>query len=829
MKIGPLNVSASNTSASTSSSSTPATPPPPLKKITEPKFELKPELNARMQKAPVLEAINRMQKSQTIEISTRVQKPQTVDAATRVQKPQMGDAAARVQKPQTVEIANRVQKPQNFELIQRISKTTLPDTSNRTTPTTQPLKKYPQQVSIKPPNTQSTNEAKTPAKTPRKQQNPTPEQKTSQTPENPTKTDNEPIRLNVRKTLKEQLLARMNEMKLPEASRLSVSDVENFATEVEHEMFMLFNKDTGAKYKAKYRSLMFNIKDRKNQTLFQKILERKIEPRQLVRMSPEQMASQELAQWRQNENKHQLEMIKKSELDLLSCAKNYVLKTHKGEEVIESKSTDRLSLDLAIPVEDVVTVLNNSTVSSTSEADLFSPGKESIRTQSLSDLSQDADSSYTAGADSSKVGMATTSKAKKKTKKNEKDRDRHNRPKEKHKSAKKRSRSRSRSRERRHKSPYREDRHRSPNRDEKHRSPSRDEKHRSPNRDDRHRSPNRDDRHRDDRERSPHRTDRHRSPHRDNSGDDKSDHSFKLTSHKKDDQQNENSTEKNCDLKPKGVSKYSVKPKEKDTKPKAEETTQNYNLIDKIIESAKSMEEAANLGGEKEKSESKPQSASSSSAVSTTSAATTLTTTASTAENSSGGDSDQEPTSTVNIPQRPEDQYKKYVSDLPSIIWSGSINMIDVATFQIVIQPVSGLTLDLDKQLPVELDVVGRISPDTVWDYIGKIKKSPNKEIAIVRLVPSCESENTAYCALYKYLNNRRRLGVVKTVSPNMKDFYILPLGAGKALPAILQPQDSVEFFEDLTRPDLLLGIIIRIMGKRSATSTGHQVPAKVM
>lgn len=52
-----------------------------------------------------------------------------------------------------------------------------------------------------------------------------------------------------------------------------------------------------------------------------------------VRLTPEEMASQELSEWRDQESKHQLELIKKSELDLLAANKTYVLKTHKGEEV----------------------------------------------------------------------------------------------------------------------------------------------------------------------------------------------------------------------------------------------------------------------------------------------------------------------------------------------------------------------------------------------------------------------------------------------------------------------------------------------------------------
>lgn len=131
-------------------------------------------------------------------------------------------------------------------------------------------------------------------------------------------------------------------------------------------MFNLF-KDTDSKYKAKYRSLLFNIKDKKNFTLYKKICEGVITPKQLVRMSPDELASQELAQWRAKETKHQLEMIKKSELDLLACAKTYVLKTHKGEEIMESRNSDMTEVDPTVAVEDVVSALNNSAVSSTSE------------------------------------------------------------------------------------------------------------------------------------------------------------------------------------------------------------------------------------------------------------------------------------------------------------------------------------------------------------------------------------------------------------------------------------------------------------------------------
>ena len=40
------------------------------------------------------------------------------------------------------------------------------------------------------------------------------------------------------------------------------------------------------------------------QGLFRKILNRRIRPYQLVRMTPEELASQELSKWREHETKH---------------------------------------------------------------------------------------------------------------------------------------------------------------------------------------------------------------------------------------------------------------------------------------------------------------------------------------------------------------------------------------------------------------------------------------------------------------------------------------------------------------------------------------------
>lgn len=140
----------------------------------------------------------------------------------------------------------------------------------------------------------------------------------------------EALRLTVQKTLTEWLGARVKEVN---DISLTEEEITELVHNIELELYKCY-KDMN-KYKNKYRSLLFNIKDQKNLTLFRKIADKSLSPYDLVRMTSEEMASQELAAWREKETKHQLEMIKKTELALLAQGKSIVVKTHKGEQIIE--------------------------------------------------------------------------------------------------------------------------------------------------------------------------------------------------------------------------------------------------------------------------------------------------------------------------------------------------------------------------------------------------------------------------------------------------------------------------------------------------------------
>lgn len=145
-------------------------------------------------------------------------------------------------------------------------------------------------------------------------------------------------RQNVRNNFKSTLETRMKNFEHPSIAKMASDEIEKFAKHLELEMFLFYNKDTKEKYKNKFRSLKFNLSDVKNKTLIERICAKKVSPKQLVTLSPAELASEELAKWREHENKHQLEIITKSELDALSQNK-IVVKTHKGEEIIETNPT----------------------------------------------------------------------------------------------------------------------------------------------------------------------------------------------------------------------------------------------------------------------------------------------------------------------------------------------------------------------------------------------------------------------------------------------------------------------------------------------------------
>ena len=112
--------------------------------------------------------------------------------------------------------------------------------------------------------------------------------------------------------------------------------------------------------------------------------------------------------------------------------------------------------------------------------------------------------------------------------------------------------------------------------------------------------------------------------------------------------------------------------------------------------------------------------------------------------------------STVTI-KTPDTSGLNISSDSNPIVWKGDIHMPDVATFSVKAKQVSGTTDYLTVDLKEALKIVGRIAPQTVWDYVSQISESPSKEILLVKLEPTTDDEKINYTSFFNYLQQRNR------------------------------------------------------------------------
>ncbi|XP_019273187.1 PHD finger protein 3 isoform X1 [Panthera pardus] len=437
------------------------------------------------------------------------------------------------------------------------------------------------------------------------------------------------IRQSVRHSLKDILMKRLTEsnLKVPEEKAAKV------ATKIEKELFSFF-RDTDAKYKNKYRSLMFNLKDPKNNILFKKVLKGEVTPDHLIRMSPEELASKELAAWRRRENRHTIEMIEKEQREVERRPITKI--THKGEIEIESDA----------------------------------PMKEQEAAMEIQEPTANKSLEKTEGSEKQKEEIDSMSKDT---------------------------------------------------------------------------------------------TSQHRQ------------HLFDL----------------NCkicigrmappvdDLSPKKV-KVVVGVSRKHSDNEAESIADALSSTSNIL---------ASEFFEEEKQES--------------------------------------PKSTFSPAPRPEmpgtvEVESTFLARL-NFIWKGFINMPSVAKFVTKAYPVSGSPEYLTEDLPDSIQVGGRISPQTVWDYVEKIKASGTKEICVVRFTPVTEEDQISYTLLFAYFSSRKRYGVAANNMKQVKDMYLIPLGAADKIPHPLVPFDGPGL--ELHRPNLLLGLIIRQKLKRqhsASVSTSH-------
>ncbi|XP_057892576.1 death-inducer obliterator 1 isoform X1 [Melospiza georgiana] len=178
----------------------------------------------------------------------------------------------------------------------------------------------------------------------------------------------------------------------------------------------------------------------------------------------------------------------------------------------------------------------------------------------------------------------------------------------------------------------------------------------------------------------------------------------------------------------------------------------------------------------------------------------------------------QSPNINASEPRSPQDSDTSLFLSRLNTIWKGFINMQSVAKFVTKAYPVSGCFDYLSEDLPDTIHIGGRISPKTVWDYVGKLKSSLSKELCLIRFHPATEEEEVAYISLYSYFSSRGRFGVVANNNRHVKDLYLIPLSSKDPIPSKLLPFEGPGL--ESSRPNLILGLVICQKGKRPATET---------
>eukprot|EP00063_Salmo_salar_P004663 XP_013979498.1 PREDICTED: PHD finger protein 3-like [Salmo salar] len=470
------------------------------------------------------------------------------------------------------------------------------------------------------------------------------------------------IRRSVRDALKDILLKRLKESDF-QASPEKAAEV---AKKTERELFA-FYRDTDCKYKSKYRSLMFNLKDTKNNVLFKRVLKGEISPGTLIRMSPEELASKELAAWRQRETRHAIEMIEKEQREVERRPITKI--THKGEIEIESqepgKAPEAIEPEpepVAAPkvTEEPVEVPQEKTLLSTTTAESVNIFQDttSLHKTHLFDLNCKICTGRMAPpveeAPTKMVKVATT-------------------------------------------------------------------------------------------------VVRRRS-------------ATSTTEAVTKNTQSTTTTSSNTEGQTKNTPSATTTSTEGETPSSSSSSAKDDDLHLKVLEeSLLSAKIFSNYEGR-------------------------------------------------SVSMSGRDSEASFLSNLQPL-WRGLVNMPAVAKLLTKAFPVSGVLDHLTEDLPESFQMGGRISPQIVWDYLDKIRATGTKEVCLIRFSPETDEDEIHYTLLYAYFSSRKRFGVVANNLKQVKDMYLIPLGAIEKVPHQLVPFDGPGL--ENNRPNLLLGLIIRQRPKR--------------
>ncbi|KAI8599317.1 hypothetical protein EDD21DRAFT_380197 [Dissophora ornata] len=150
------------------------------------------------------------------------------------------------------------------------------------------------------------------------------------TPKSPgsPKAEQNPVRATALKGLAESLMVAFDTKS--EQKEADIEQASKLAALIEKELYMFTatpgQSGCGKDYKAKYRSLFFNLKDKNNEGLRARVLSGELEPHELVRLTPEELANPELQSIAE-------EVRKRSIHDSVLTIEQepFIKKTHKGD------------------------------------------------------------------------------------------------------------------------------------------------------------------------------------------------------------------------------------------------------------------------------------------------------------------------------------------------------------------------------------------------------------------------------------------------------------------------------------------------------------------
>lgn len=91
-----------------------------------------------------------------------------------------------------------------------------------------------------------------------------------------------------------------------------------------------------------------------------------------------------------------------------------------------------------------------------------------------------------------------------------------------------------------------------------------------------------------------------------------------------------------------------------------------------------------------------------------------------------------------------------------------------------------------------------------MWEYIERTTKT----VLLFGFLPSEMDDRSKFVTMCDYLESRKRLGVVKSTSSVIKDFYVLPVAANTPMPSVLLPLTGGANFTH-EHSIALLGIIV--------------------